>query len=55
MSLPQFLWSCQWARQRQGGKWEHRNGRWIPVKNWSSRSVEDPSSEREDWRPPERP
>ena len=34
--IPRFLWGLRWARQRQGGKWEQRDGEWFPVTEWST-------------------
>lgn len=34
--LPRFLWRYQWARRRQGGKWERWDGHWVPVPAWST-------------------
>ena len=34
--IPQFLWGHRWARMRQGGRWEQRDGQWYPVAEWST-------------------
>lgn len=49
--LPVFLWHERWARRLQGGKWERRGDRWMPVSEWSGPEGPDAAGVhgREDW------